>query len=565
MLFDELFESAGNIIPKGRYNDWDFYAYDPNTMELKMSWSDRDSSAPTKEQRAREHGWEFKKGSHFNYGKEKLRQADKAQSVEEAIPPHIKPSDLPPAMRSRPLTMRDIEAERPKGAYRYRVGDKEFLDLKSAQEFASGTGQRVQPISEVKKKLDEQSPTARGLTNYMLLAKSAEQEPITLQFVDGRIQVRDPLLKKYIFRELKRALDRDNLEKGKTPQPDLLAEPSIYGKYQDNFLRAMSTMRGFRDITDGYYKLFKKPRDPESDIPMSEAERGQVSARTQRMLDKIRTRQPQATSDLEALAYDLEDQQAQDRKDIERLERERDDIESEVKQDLEQQIGKLRGKRTTAPAALDKLRSDDERQNAALDRLQKIVQQKDALDAEQNQAIDDLERNLQQRPRASLAPSVSTTPATQPTAQPKRDRSAQRQARGPVEPAAQQQKSKERRAARASQIARPVAPGTGEIVEPGAETPSAGAQSNVIDLAKERERIRAAAQQAQQTQKATGTHGPQAGLFEKKRPVPTNKELWGRAKAAARSKFDVYPSAYANAWASKWYKAHGGGWRMGKK
>jgi hypothetical protein len=50
----------------------------------------------------------------------------------------------------------------------------------------------------------------------------------------------------------------------------------------------------------------------------------------------------------------------------------------------------------------------------------------------------------------------------------------------------------------------------------------------------------------------------------KKKPQPTKPELWGRAKSAARSKFDVYPSAYANAWAAKWYKARGGGWRMGK-
>ncbi len=50
----------------------------------------------------------------------------------------------------------------------------------------------------------------------------------------------------------------------------------------------------------------------------------------------------------------------------------------------------------------------------------------------------------------------------------------------------------------------------------------------------------------------------------KKKPTPTNPELWSRAKSAARSKFDVYPSAYANAWAAKWYKARGGGWRMGK-
>jgi len=45
---------------------------------------------------------------------------------------------------------------------------------------------------------------------------------------------------------------------------------------------------------------------------------------------------------------------------------------------------------------------------------------------------------------------------------------------------------------------------------------------------------------------------------------PTNKKLWSRAKALARKKFDVYPSAYANAWAAKWYKKHGGGWSSSK-
>jgi len=48
----------------------------------------------------------------------------------------------------------------------------------------------------------------------------------------------------------------------------------------------------------------------------------------------------------------------------------------------------------------------------------------------------------------------------------------------------------------------------------------------------------------------------------KKRPKPTNPALWARAKSAARTKFDVYPSAYANGWAAKWYKSKGGGWRM---
>jgi len=48
----------------------------------------------------------------------------------------------------------------------------------------------------------------------------------------------------------------------------------------------------------------------------------------------------------------------------------------------------------------------------------------------------------------------------------------------------------------------------------------------------------------------------------KRKPKPTNPALWARAKSAARSKFDVYPSAYANGWAAKWYKRKGGGWRM---
>lgn len=41
---------------------------------------------------------------------------------------------------------------------------------------------------------------------------------------------------------------------------------------------------------------------------------------------------------------------------------------------------------------------------------------------------------------------------------------------------------------------------------------------------------------------------------------PTNPSLWSRAKAAAKKKFDVYPSAYANGWAVQWYNGKGGGW-----
>ena len=43
--------------------------------------------------------------------------------------------------------------------------------------------------------------------------------------------------------------------------------------------------------------------------------------------------------------------------------------------------------------------------------------------------------------------------------------------------------------------------------------------------------------------------------------VPTNPGLWSRAKAAAKAKYDVYPSAYANGFAAKWYKEKGGSWK----
>ena len=47
--------------------------------------------------------------------------------------------------------------------------------------------------------------------------------------------------------------------------------------------------------------------------------------------------------------------------------------------------------------------------------------------------------------------------------------------------------------------------------------------------------------------------------------VPTNPELYARVKAEAKAKFDVYPSAYANAWLVREYKKRGGGYRVVNK
>jgi hypothetical protein len=47
--------------------------------------------------------------------------------------------------------------------------------------------------------------------------------------------------------------------------------------------------------------------------------------------------------------------------------------------------------------------------------------------------------------------------------------------------------------------------------------------------------------------------------------VPTNPELYARIKSEAKAKFDVYPSAYANAWLVREYKRRGGGYRVTKE
>ena len=50
----------------------------------------------------------------------------------------------------------------------------------------------------------------------------------------------------------------------------------------------------------------------------------------------------------------------------------------------------------------------------------------------------------------------------------------------------------------------------------------------------------------------------------KSKAVPTNPTLYARVKAEAKRKFKVYPSAYANGWLVKTYKARGGKYRTKK-
>ena len=41
-------------------------------------------------------------------------------------------------------------------------------------------------------------------------------------------------------------------------------------------------------------------------------------------------------------------------------------------------------------------------------------------------------------------------------------------------------------------------------------------------------------------------------------PTPANPKLYSRVKSEAKSKFKVYPSAYANSWLVRTYKKRGG-------
>lgn len=54
------------------------------------------------------------------------------------------------------------------------------------------------------------------------------------------------------------------------------------------------------------------------------------------------------------------------------------------------------------------------------------------------------------------------------------------------------------------------------------------------------------------------------GMIKPRKGEPANKELYARIVAEAKRKFDVYPSAVANAWVVQEYKRRGGKYKSGK-
>jgi len=69
---------------------------------------------------------------------------------------------------------------------------------------------------------------------------------------------------------------------------------------------------------------------------------------------------------------------------------------------------------------------------------------------------------------------------------------------------------------------------------------------------------------AESEQKREGKKPINVPTMKKSRNVPTNMKLYSRVKAEAKKKFDVYPSAYANAWLVREYKSRGGKYKIEK-
>ena len=53
-------------------------------------------------------------------------------------------------------------------------------------------------------------------------------------------------------------------------------------------------------------------------------------------------------------------------------------------------------------------------------------------------------------------------------------------------------------------------------------------------------------------------------MIKPRKGEPADKELYARIIAEAKRKFDVYPSAVANAWVVQEYKRRGGKYKSGK-
>jgi len=82
------------------------------------------------------------------------------------------------------------------------------------------------------------------------------------------------------------------------------------------------------------------------------------------------------------------------------------------------------------------------------------------------------------------------------------------------------------------------------------------------------EQIRSAVSRKRRAESTGGRKGKKpimVSTIKKSKNVPTNAKLYARVKAAAKAKFDVYPSAYANGWLVQEYKRRGGKFKSVKR
>lgn len=360
------------------------------------------------------------------------------------------------------------------------------------------------------------------------------------------------------------------------------------GADRGRFIAALGDARKFDALAKEYRTMADQARlesvsKKKTEVDIQEADIDDAdSARTQRMLRKLRIDNPQAKSDAEALAYALVKSQEKDQADIDRLEKELDDVEGDVKSELQKQISTLKQRRGKVQAKGQDRSATDDRQDALLKKLS-------AANAAQDQALNDLEAEIDQVQKQKPV-SQQPTSATMPVQKQKRSTTAATTAAS----TAMQQKARDTsklmkydptQALRAKGI---------DDVSPQQDLNFDPEQQDLFKKTGTYESLRPGEYHnvevtfddgSKETVKTTGDSGYRDQITQhfarqgrtvkdinidwavrevseaEKKPKPTNPQLWGRAKAAAKSKFDVYPSAYANAWAAKWYKQHGGGWR----
>jgi hypothetical protein len=432
-------------------------------------------------------------------------------------------------------------------AYRRTGQEERFYTLMGTQQ---GFETLLDKFAESHMSVDQKAMQQGGPKSPRLQREEQDQKKKS-DLTQGHFDVRAGMAE--IYRRLAPKIERhrDSFLAGQL-YDELENYAELHGA-EGEFKRMMATARNSAhmeyDTNPGGFQnwFWFLPFEEQLDEKKSQGKK-EVSPRMARILQQLRVAQPQADSDTEALTYAFRDAQVKDRTDINRLEKETDDLESTVKQDLQKTVNTLKTQRDRVVDRLRQVANTNTRQDQIINRLYQI-------DREQQQALDDLKTSS--KPAVTKVVGVTGRQEPQPAIQVPPPSSARPKSdAAPVDIA-------------------PPSTSTASVQEPpikdiGTRAPGATVTPITTAKKKRQKKLDFDAKVYNEPIQRMGESDMEEdiklrGLGEaKKKPRPTNKELWGRAKSAARSKFDVYPSAYANAWAAKWYKSHGGGWRMGK-